>query len=356
MSKEFKCLACSHTSDCVFIESVGEFTMYQCPKCGLQFSDPMSYSADDYDSSYSGTGGDALVKSYKASMEMNRSLIARRDYFNGHDSKEMVFQYVKSSFHKDSPILDLGCGSGTFLAALKDSGFANVMGMDVAREPIELLSQDGFDVAQGTLADYPKKWPVPKLVLMIEVLEHLPNPTETLTDVRTRFPNATLVMTVPSPRRIMLKYGHSVGDRPPNHLTRWTEYALSEALQSAGYHGSVQSAPLQGHTLKLPLEDTIFSRLGKLRREHAPQTLPAATNGHKQARTQPKRSLLSPVAKLIAKYHSKRGLRDYRLFKDIVLYPLAYRYRRIGYTGRSLIAVGTPSVDFDPESALPNRE
>ena len=353
MSEEFTCLACRQTLRRKFIESVGEFTMYQCPNCGLQFSDPMSYSAEDYDSSYSGNG-DALVKSYAVSMETNRSLIERGDYFGGHDSKQTVFQYVKSSFHKDSPILDLGCGAGNFLAALDDAGFEHVMGMDIAKEPIELLSQDGFDVAQGTLDDYPEEWPVPRVVLMIEVLEHLPNPVETLTDIRTRFPDATLVITVPSPHRVMLKYGPSIGDRPPNHLTRWTEHALSETLRFAGYDASVQSNLVRGEMLKLPLEQSVFSRLMHLRDGHAPQPHQQRQNGRKQARIQPKRSLLSPVARLIAKYHSKRGLRDYRLVKNVLLYPLAWRYRRIGYTGRSLIAVGTPSADFDPESSLPN--
>ena len=352
---ELPCYACQENKTGLFVEHVGAFAMLECPNCGLQYANPMSYSADDYDSSYSGSG-DAFLKSYAASMEANRSLIKKRDYFNGHDSKEKAFRYVKSSLSRDSPILDLGCGAGAFLAALTEAGFVNVMGMDVAKIPIELLSQDGYEVARGTLKDYPNTWPAPKAVLMIEVLEHLPNPVETMIEVRTRFPDATLIVTVPSPDRIMLKYGTSFGDRPPNHLTRWTQHALSEALRSAGYHGFVRPGPLRGHLLKLPLEDEILNALRRLRKEHVTQTCQQQQHTWKQAGTKKQRILLSTVAKLVAKYQGKRGRRDFRRIKNIVLFPLACYFRLIGYTGHSLVAVGVPSVHFDSQSVPQRRK
>ncbi len=355
---EIECYACRQRHYGVFVERVGAFTVLECPNCGLQYASPMSYSADDYDSSYSGCDT-KLVKSYAASMEANRLLAKKKDYFNGHDSKEMAFQYVKDSFSRDDPILDLGCGAGAFLAALKDAGFVHVMGIDVAEAPIDLLSQGGFEVAQGTLGEYPEKWPTPEAVLMIEVLEHLPNPVDTLVEVRHRFPNATLIVTVPSPNRIMLKYGPSQQDRPPNHLTRWNEYALSTALKNAGYSPSVRPGPLRGHSLKLPLENEFFKLARRvLREEQIPRPCKEQRSGEKeQGRTRDLDGIASRVTKLLAKYKASRGRRDYRLAKDILLYPFARYYRWSGYTGSSLVAIGHPSPHYHgPESTLKIRK
>ena len=351
------CYACGQHHVGVFVERVGAFTMLECPACGLQYASPMSYSARDYDSSYSGCDTE-LVKSYATSMEANRLLAKKRDYFNGNDSKEMAFQYVKDRFSRDDPILDLGCGAGAFLAALEDAGFSHAMGMDVAEAPIKLLSREGFTVAQGILRDYPADWPAPEAVLMIEVLEHLPNPVETLTEVRTRFPKATLVATVPSPNRIMLKYGPSLGDRPPNHLTRWTELSLSTALKNAGYCPNVRPGPLQGHSLKLPFEDKFFELARRTLREgQAPQpTRKQRNGGNEQYRPRGSDNLASRATRLLARYKASRGRRDFRQAKDILLYPFACYYRWTGYTGSSLVAVGYPSTRYpSAESSLKVR-
>jgi SAM-dependent methyltransferase len=146
-----------------------------------------------------------------------------------------VFSWIIRNIPAGGRILDLGCGPGNFLAALSDRGY-RAFGLDIAAKAVQRLQALGFQVAQGSIEDYPEEWP-PELdaVVMIEVLEHLENPVETVQRVRHRFPAATLLITVPSPYFWMARKGRLPSDYPPNHLTRWTPRALEQVLKRVGY-------------------------------------------------------------------------------------------------------------------------
>jgi len=142
---------------------------------------------------------------------------------------------LRQRFPSGTHVLDVGCGAGRFLAALRDMHFCP-LGMDIAPEPVSLLRRLGFSVVQGSVEDYPEDWPSPRAVAAFEVLEHLSDPVGFLTKLADRFPEALLLLSVPSPRRwILWRGGREPEDYPPNHLTRWTEKALRIALERAGY-------------------------------------------------------------------------------------------------------------------------
>jgi len=75
---------------------------------------------------------------------------------------------------KTKVILEIGCGSGSLLCALKPHQPAELIGIDVAKSPIEYgLNQYGLDLRQQALdeADFPSG--SFDLVLMIDVIEHI---------------------------------------------------------------------------------------------------------------------------------------------------------------------------------------
>ena len=82
-------------------------------------------------------------------------------------------------YRKTNRLLDVGCGAGTFLEAAARGGW-EVTGVEVSRTAAEHLSAKGFDVFCGELekANYPDDHF--DVVILSEVLEHVPDPRSLL--------------------------------------------------------------------------------------------------------------------------------------------------------------------------------
>lgn len=75
----------------------------------------------------------------------------------------------------DARILDIGCGHGDILRALKLKGYANVQGVDVSPDAVQECQKLGLDV--GRIDDIEALRPNAgkyDLVIMTHVLEHIP--------------------------------------------------------------------------------------------------------------------------------------------------------------------------------------
>ncbi|MEW6188860.1 MAG: class I SAM-dependent methyltransferase [Actinomycetota bacterium] len=53
--------------------------------------------------------------------------------------------------------MDIGCGSGSFLLALRQQGYAPY-GIEIAKAAVKELKRSGFNVAEGPLENTPKEW------------------------------------------------------------------------------------------------------------------------------------------------------------------------------------------------------
>jgi SAM-dependent methyltransferase len=74
-----------------------------------------------------------------------------------------------------APILDLGCGTGAWLARLADAGFTNLSGVDRSAEQFGAQSVANF-IPGDLMAD--TEWPIGRFacVTVIEVIEHVQDP------------------------------------------------------------------------------------------------------------------------------------------------------------------------------------
>ncbi len=127
-------------------------------------------------------------------------------------------------------MLEVGCGRGIVLRALRDAGFA-CRGVELADVPVppdlaELMhSGCGFEELDRLLAA-----PV-EVVLLLDVIEHIEHPELFLARIRQAFPALThLVVTVPARQELWSNYDEHYG-----HFLRYSISALHAVTRAAGF-------------------------------------------------------------------------------------------------------------------------
>ena len=74
---------------------------------------------------------------------------------------------------KDSPILDIGCGAGQFLYFLRQKGYTNATGIDIATAQLTLANRMGLNAHCVSAEEYLKNQKSSiALITMLDVIEH----------------------------------------------------------------------------------------------------------------------------------------------------------------------------------------
>ena len=153
-------------------------------------------------------------------------------------------------------MLDLGCGAGRFVAALRDAG-ADPVGVELAGAALERARRNvpGADLRlvepDGSL---PLGHAEVGLVWCSEVLEHVPDTLALLTEVRRVLaPGGRLLVTVPDHgllRRTLIALARHEAHYDPlgQHVRFYTRRSLAQALEATGFTG-VRIEPLGGPPL-----------------------------------------------------------------------------------------------------------
>lgn len=125
-------------------------------------------------------------------------------------------------------ILDVGCGDGLFFERLSE--FGEVEGIEVASDLVNphLVRSGRVHIGAFDRSFQPHKRY--SLILMLDVLEHLPDPKEALQHALTLLePDGTLFLTVPAFR--LLWTNHDVLNA---HFTRYTKRSFRDLARQAG--------------------------------------------------------------------------------------------------------------------------
>jgi len=150
-------------------------------------------------------------------------------------------------------VLDLGCGVGRFVAALRAAG-AEPVGVELAEAALERARRTapGADLRRvapdGSL---PLEHGEVDVVWCSEVLEHVPDTVAFLTEVRRVLRRGgRLLVTVPDHGRVkrtLLALGHHDAHYDPlgQHVRFYTRRSLRRALVATGF-SAVRIAPLGG--------------------------------------------------------------------------------------------------------------
>lgn len=134
-------------------------------------------------------------------------------------------------------LLDIGCGTGNFLAAARDAGYS-VSGTELDRNAASFAKEKlGLARVLGlTIAEFAEKYPSEKfdVVTFFEVLEHQAAPVEFVKKVKSCLrPRGYIALSVPNRERWLT--GPDVFDYPPNHFLRWNAGALRSMLTAHGF-------------------------------------------------------------------------------------------------------------------------
>ncbi|MGA3092559.1 MAG: class I SAM-dependent methyltransferase [Terriglobales bacterium] len=225
----------------------GLFQIVECVTCGLNFLNPMptvDYLSGAYPTDY--------YAYQPATPEPRKSRIL--------NSVKRVLRPDTTGdprFEKPGAVLDIGCGSGTFLAAMRERGW-QVQGVEFDNLAAERGRQEGLDIFAGTIdaAKYPSS--TFDYVRSNHSFEHVHNPREVLLEIRRIVkPTGLLFIGVPNVKGLMARlYGtywwylgapvHPFGYSPATlgRLLAETGFKIERVNYNSKYAGVVGSIQL----------------------------------------------------------------------------------------------------------------
>ncbi len=153
-----------------------------------------------------------------------------KKYFNHRDGKEPL------------GIFDVGCGFSQALIYFKNHGY-RVAGLEIAEEAVAHGKKEGVHVTRGGIDDLDVVGDEYDAVLMLDVLEHLPDPEGALISIREKILKSSgmLVIDVPNDFNEFQNAADEIHDLdqwwfiPPNHINYFSVKSLKALVAGCGY-------------------------------------------------------------------------------------------------------------------------
>lgn len=245
-------------TDVTFGAADGEWSLWRCNDCGSGYLDPRPDEAsigDAYSHYYTHSGGSYFPPS--SGTLRNRLANGYRNWRYGLDHQpssilgipvtflmrrhrtyidQTMRHLPRASDAKRPRILDIGCGNGAFLAAVRETGW-EVAGVEPDPVARAAAVQHGLDVRES-LADFAGESGAFGYVTLFHVIEHLHRPTQTLeTAFSLLGSGGGLFIATPN----MDAVGHQIygrhwrGLEVPRHLVLFSESSLRNCIQRSGF-------------------------------------------------------------------------------------------------------------------------
>jgi 2-polyprenyl-3-methyl-5-hydroxy-6-metoxy-1,4-benzoquinol methylase len=134
-------------------------------------------------------------------------------------------------------LLDVGCAKGGFLAAAQEADF-EVRGVEPADAAAAAARGRGLDVVTGTLDDMPLVPGSLEVVTLWHVLEHIPDPLETLRRLRQELvPGGHLLIEVPNAESVVAERegGRWHAAEVLYHVSQYGPRSLRALVERAGF-------------------------------------------------------------------------------------------------------------------------
>lgn len=236
-----ECLACNSTNFAAFEQTIAmmhqnlpaKYNFDKCNNCGLVFLNPRVVEADlgqFYTSAYLPYRVEEAWGKYASFVKKDQLQI----------DKARVQRIIKHCKPNDqSRILDIGCGKPTFLAALRDSIKANLIGLDFSEEgwKNDRDLYHNIDLRTGEIADLGNEKPM-DVMTMWHYLEHDYQPQQHLNQLlQYAHAQTRLVIEVPNfDSYTRKKFGkHWSGYHTPRHTALYSPNNIVLMLKNSGW-------------------------------------------------------------------------------------------------------------------------
>lgn len=165
----------------------GDFRLVRCNKCGLVYQNPRP-SLNSWDVIYPEDYDQYTVNSH---IEYSRNFLYRYGF------RKRILAIEK--FKKGGNLCDVGCATGDFLREINMYSNWQGYGIEPNNFASDLARKAGLTIHTGTLLDQPFPDINFDVITLWNVIEHLPNPLETLQYAYNRLnPGGILVFTTPN--------------------------------------------------------------------------------------------------------------------------------------------------------------
>ncbi len=133
--------------------------------------------------------------------------------------------------HKESSILDVGCGAGFLLGELQHDGYTHAHGVDMEAGAIEFGKEKGVEnLSVSRNEEIPFQNATQDIVISMDVLEHTPDDASSIREMyRVLKPGGHMVIFVPA---YMFLWG--VQDEVAHHYRRYTLGTLIQRVRHVG--------------------------------------------------------------------------------------------------------------------------
>jgi 2-polyprenyl-3-methyl-5-hydroxy-6-metoxy-1,4-benzoquinol methylase len=140
-------------------------------------------------------------------------------------------------YAQEGRLLDVGCAKGGFLAAARDAGFV-VRGVEPAEAAAAAARRLGLDVMVGTIDEVPPRANSLEVVTAWHVLEHIPEPIDTLTRLREELvPGGHLLIEVPNAESVIAERERGAWHAAEvvHHVGQYGPRSLRALVERAGF-------------------------------------------------------------------------------------------------------------------------
>jgi len=152
---------------------------------------------------------------------------------------EKAVSFLTGKISKDAAILDIGCGFGVMLSALRDAGYNNLSGIDPAPLSRRQASEqfNFHNISQGTLENAGQMVDLShiNLISLMCVLEHLPDIRQNLEKLVSQLQYGTkLMVEVPAVDLFDGSGGEPAGELSIEHIQYFTIHSMTNLMKSLG--------------------------------------------------------------------------------------------------------------------------
>ncbi len=202
------------------------FTYVRCSECGMIYLNPRP-TAVELEEFY--------PKNYEAYYIINERM-SPVERWQRRRSLDIQLDFVERSVTRRGRLLDIGCGTGSFLKHAQARGWI-VTGLESSHRAANLAREKyGLHVLTGSVQELARPDEEEDVITLWDVLEHLPDPKQTLLEChRLLAPGGMLFFSIPnlsSLSRYVFRQAW-IGWDAPRHLHLFTEATVRRLLKIA---------------------------------------------------------------------------------------------------------------------------